>query len=368
MTSEGNPAEAKTYATLKLATGVAASVVLFLFLLAVTASGWSSDMERWARAAHPNRYLALLIFAASLWAVQMLVTLPFTFYSGFVLEHRFRLSNRSCAGWLWDHMKGMLVTLPIAGGLGTAAYACLEAFGHAWWLPVGALVTLASVLVAGVAPVVIFPLFYRFSPLAEGSLRQRIAALCSRARLRVDGIFTFDLSKTTRKANAGFAGLGKTRRIILGDTLVGHCNDDEIETVVAHELGHDVHRHLLVGLIAGAVFSFLGLFLVSRAYAWSLAWFGFSSITEFAALPVLAIWLAALRLVTTPLGNMLSRHQERQADAYAVSLTGRPDAFASALRKLGTTNLADPSPRPLIEFLFYSHPSLARRLRAVEGA
>ena len=368
MTFEGNPAEAKTYARLKLATGVAASVVLFLFLLAVTASGWSSDLERWARAAHPNHYLALLIFAASLWAVQTLVTSPFTFYSGFVLEHRFHLSNRSFAGWLWDHMKGMLVTLPIAGALGIAAYACLEAFGHEWWLPVGALLTLASVLIAGVAPVVIFPLFYRFSPLAEGALRQRIADLCSRARLRFDGVFTFDLSKTTRKANAGFAGLGRTRRIILGDTLVGQFNDDEIETVVAHELGHYVHRHILVGLVVGAASSFLGLFIASRAYAWSLSWFGLSSITEFAALPVLALWLAAFGLVTTPLGNMLSRHHERQADAYAVSLTGRPDAFASALRKLGTTNLADPSPHPLIEFLFYSHPSLARRLHTVEGA
>jgi STE24 endopeptidase len=368
VTFEGNPAEAKTYARLKLATGVAASVVLFLFLLAVTASGWSSDLERWARATHPNHYLALLVFAASLWAAQTLVTLPFTFYSGFILERRFHLSTRSCAGWFRDHMKGMLVTLPIAGALGIAAYAFLEAFEHEWWLPVGALLTLASVLVAGAAPLVIHPFFYRFSPLAEGPLRQRIADLCARARLRFDGVFTFDLSTTTRKANAGFTGLGRTRRIILGDTLMGQFNDDEIETVVAHELGHYVHGHVRVGLLVGAVSSFLGLFVASRAYAWSLSWFGFSSITEFAALPLLALWLAAFGFVTTPLGNMLSRHHERQADAYAVRMTGRPDAFASALRKLGRMNLADPSPHPLIEFLFSSHPSLARRLRGVEGS
>jgi len=367
VTFEGNPAEAKTYARLKLATGVAASVVLFLFLLVVTASGWSSDLEQWARSMHPNPYVALLIFAASLWAVQTFVMAPFTFFAGFVLEHRFHLSNRSLAGWIWDHIKGMLVTLPIAGALGIAAYMCLEQFGNDWWLPVGALLTLTSVIMAGVAPVVIFPLFYTFSPLAEGALRQRIADLCARARLRFDGIFTFDLSKTTRKANAGFAGIGRSKRILLGDTLVRQFNDDEIETVVAHELGHYVHRHILVGLFVGAASSFLGLFIASRAYVWSLSWFGFLSITGFAALPLLALWLAAFGLVTTPLGNMLSRHHERQADAYAVSMSGRPDAFASALRKLGTTNLADPSPHPLIEFLFYSHPSLTRRLRAVEG-
>lgn len=364
MTFEGNSAEAKTYARLKLATGVAASVVLFLFLLAVTASGWSSDLEHWARSMTPHRYLALLVFAASLWAAQTVVTAPFTFYSGFVLEHRFHLSSRSLAGWLWDHTKGLLVTLPIAGLLGIAAYVCLEMFGDEWWLPVGVLVTLASVITTGVAPVVIFPIFYTYSPLPDGVLRQRLTELCARARLRFDGIFTFDLSRNTRKANAGFAGLGPSKRIILGDTLVREFNDDEIETVVAHELGHYVHRHIPACLLVGAVSSFLGLFIASRAYAWSLPWFGFPSPTDFAALPLLALWLAAFAVVTTPLGNMLSRHHERQADAYAVRLTGRPDAFASALRKLGTTNLADPSPHPVIEFLLYSHPSLARRLRA----
>ncbi len=368
MTFEGNPAEAKTYARLKLATGVAASVVLFLFLLAVTASGWSSDLEHWARSVTTHPTVALAVFAASLWAVQTLVAAPFTFYSGFVLEHRFRLTSRSFPAWVWDHVKGVLVTIPIAGALGIAAYLCLETFHNDWWLPVGALVTLTSVVMTAVAPVLIFPLFYTFLPLADGGLRQRIAELCGRARLRFDGIFTFDLSKTTRKANAGFAGIGRSRRIVLGDTLVRGFSDDEIETVVAHELGHYVHRHLLVGLLVGAVSSFLGLFVASRAYAWSLPWFGFSSVTEFAALPLLALWLGAFGLVTTPLGNMLSRHHERQADAYAIRLTGRPDAFASTLRKLATTNLADPSPHPLVEFLLYSHPSLGRRLRAVEGA
>jgi STE24 endopeptidase len=367
VTFEGNPAEAKTYSRLRIATGVAASVVLFLFLLTVIASGWSAGLERWARSVSPHPYVALVIYAAVLWAAQTIVAAPFTYVSGFVLEHRFHLSNRSLPGWIWDRLKGVLVTMPLAGGLGLAAYACLEIFGTDWWMPVGALLTLTSLIMAWGAPVVIFPLFYRFSPLVEGDLRRRIERLCVHARLRFDGVFTFDLSKTTRKANAGFTGIGRSKRIILGDTLVRNFNDDEIETVVAHELGHYVHRHILVGLLIGAVSSFLGLYVASRAHAWSLSWFGFTSISEFAALPLLALWLAAFGLATTPLGNALSRHHERQADIFAVRLTGRPDAFASALRKLATTNLADPSPHPVVEFLFYSHPALARRLRAVES-
>jgi STE24 endopeptidase len=368
VTFEGTPAEAKTYARLKLATGVAASVVLFLFLLAVTASGWSSDLERWARSAHPHPYVALAIFAGSLWAAQSLLLAPFTFFAGFVLEHRFGLSTRSFAGWVLDRAKGLALTIPIAGALGIAAYACLETFGSLWWLPVAALLTAASVGMAWLAPVVIFPLFHRFTPLTDGALRQRIMELCDRARLRFDGIFSFDMSKTTRKANAAFAGLGPSRRIILGDTLLRDFTDDEIEAVVAHELGHYARRHIRTGLLIGAVSSFAGLFAASRLYAASLPWFGLASTTQFAALPVLALWLALFGLVTTPLGNMLSRRHERQADAYAVRLTGRPDAFLSALRKLGRTNLADPSPHPVVEFLFYSHPSLSRRLRTVEAA
>jgi STE24 endopeptidase len=189
--------------------------------------------------------------------------------------------------------------------------------------------------------------------------------LCRDAGVRVEGIFSFNLSKNTRKANAAFTGIGRSRRIILGDTLLDNFSEEEIETVFAHELGHYRFSHVRAGILAGTVSTFAGLFVASLMYETSAAAFGFSSPAAIGALPLLAIWLSLFGLFTAPIGNMLSRRHERQADAYAVRTTGKREAFASALRKLGAMNLADPAPHPFVVFMFYSHPPLAQRIRAI---
>jgi len=313
-----------------------------------------------------NNYAVLLLFTLVIGLMQTAVTVPGGFYSGYVIERRFQLSNQTFGGWAWEKSKGMLVSLPLMMGLVAVVYYCLERYGALWWLPVSVVVSVVSVILARLAPVLIMPLFYRFTPLPEGSLRQRIERLCVNAKVRFEGVFSFNLSKNTRKANAGFTGIGKARRIVLGDTLITEFTDDEIETVFAHELGHYVHRHIIIGIATGTVSTFAGLFVTSLLYDWSREAFGFASRTDIAALPLLALWLSILGLVGGPVGNILSRRHERQADAYAVRTTGNRTAFLSALRKLSTTNLADPDPHPLVEFLFYSHPSIGKRLRSVE--
>jgi len=232
---------------------------------------------------------------------------------------------------------------------------------------VGIAVTLLTVVLARLAPVLIMPLFYRFTPIGEGSLKERILRLCVDAGVRIDGIFSFNLSKNTRKANAAFTGIGRSRRIILGDTLVRDFSEEEIETVFAHELGHYRFGHIRKGIAAGTLLTFTGLFAASLLYAWSLTLFGYASPADLGALPMLAVWLSLFGLVTSPLGNLLSRRHEREADRYAVASTGKREAFVSALRKLGAMNLADPDPHPLVEFLFYSHPPITKRIRAVEA-
>jgi STE24 endopeptidase len=228
------------------------------------------------------------------------------------------------------------------------------------------LMSFVSILLARIAPVLFMPLFYRFDPLPDGPLKERIAKLCAAAGLKFEGIFTFNLSKNTKKANAGFTGIGKSRRIILGDTLVQDFSEEEIETVFAHELGHYKHRHITIGIVNGILSTFVGLYLTSRLYAWSVAAFAFDSITSLEALPLLAIWLGLFGLVTSPISNMISRRHERQADAYAVAVTKNGPAFAAALRRLADTNLADPEPHPLVEFLFYRHPSISKRIQLLE--
>jgi STE24 endopeptidase len=367
VTSPHSPDQAKTYNRVKLGIGIASSVLSLLLMTFVVLSGLSKNLGDWTLSLSPHRYLSLLLFVSSLGLLQSTISVPSGFLSGFIVEHRYNLSNQSLARWAWEHLKGMLVATPLAALVAVLLYACLDIYGSRWWLPVGCATTLISVVLTRVAPVLILPLFYTFRPVENGTLKDRILGLCDRAGLHVGGIFAFNLSKNTRKANAGFTGIGKSRRIVLGDTLLREFSEEEIETVFAHELGHYYHRHIRTGILVGTLSTFLGLAVTARLYEWSSAALGFQTLTDLGALPLLGIWLSLFAVFTSPVGNAISRRHERQADTYAVNATGNPAAFASALRKIATQNLSDVEPHPLIEFLFYSHPSIRRRLAAVEA-
>ncbi len=363
-----SPGTAKAYNRLKLSLGLLSSILAFLLPVALIVEGWSTPLAAWARSILPGTHGALVVFLLAVAALQAAITLPFAFVLGYVVEHRYGLSNQSLTRWALERLKGVLVSAPLAGAIAITLFLCMEWFGDSWWAVLGVILTLANILLARVAPVLLLPIFYRVVPLEEGHLKTRITSLCTSTGFRYEGIYSFDLSKNTRKANAAFTGIGKSKRILLGDTLLKGFSDEEIETVVAHELGHFFHRHILIGILTGAVATFAGLFVAARLYSWSLARAGFAGLTDLPALPLLAVWISLFALVTMPLGNMLSRKHERDADVFAVRTTGNAAGFASALRKLAAQNLADPDPHPLIEFLLYSHPSIHRRLRMVEGA
>jgi STE24 endopeptidase len=367
VTSFRRSSKAKTYNRIKLTTGVSSSVFVFILLLFLVLSGWSRELEQFAHAVATNRYAALFVFALSIGLLQEGIALPLAFFSGYTVEHRFRLSNQTVWRWFLERIKAYAVGVPMAGAVLAILYFSLTNFGQWWWLPVAALLTLSSLVLARIGPAMIFPLFYRFVPLKEGMLRERILRLCATAGITINGVFTFNLSKNTKKANAGLAGIGKGKRIILADTLMNDFTEDEIETVFAHEMGHYVRRHILQGILTGTISTFLTLFLTAQLYQWSIGQLGFSSVSQLAALPLLALWLSLLGMVSSPLGNILSRRRERQADTYAVRTTDKRDAFVAALRKLESTNLADPEPHPLIEFLFCTHPPMTKRIRFLES-
>jgi STE24 endopeptidase len=261
----------------------------------------------------------------------------------------------------------MLVAIPIITPLAALVYFFLLTFHMLWWLPVALSLFVVSIGLSRIAPVLILPLFYKLTPLDETPLKERIIALTRSTKMIVEGIYAFNLSKTTKKANAAFTGIGRSKRILLGDTLMENFSDDEIETVFAHELGHYSHGHIRTGIIVGTVSIFLGLYLTSLAYAASLEWFGFTSITQLSALPLLTLWLGLYSFVTSPVSNILSRKHEFEADRYAVERTKNRTAFISTMNKLASMNLADRTPHPLVEFLFYSHPSIEKRIAAVEN-
>ncbi len=355
----------KRYSKTKLIFSILSPASSFLVVAIILVSGFSTSLRDWAMSQSSNEYVAVVLFLFVITLIESAVTFPVSFYSSYIVEHRYNLSNQTLGRWLWERVKGLLIAAPLLVVGVVVLFYCLKEYREWWWLPVSTVLAFFSVVFARVVPIIIMPLFYKFTPLEDHSLKEAIAKLCHDAGIRFDGIFSFNMSKNTKKANAGFTGIGRSKRIILGDTLLKDFTQEEIETVFAHELGHYRYRHIIVGMAVGILSTFVGLFVTSRLYLWSMPWFGFTAMTDPAALPLLGLWLTVFGLVTSPFGNILSRKHEREADIYAVRTTRNKPAFISALRKLAQTNLADPAPHPLVEFLFYSHPSIARRIAMV---
>jgi STE24 endopeptidase len=215
-----------------------------------------------------------------------------------------------------------------------------------------------SLLISFILPVVIIPMFYKLRPLEDESLAAALRAMAERAGARVVGVFRIELGAKTRKANAAFAGFGRTRRILLGDTLLAHFSAPEIEVVLAHELAHFRHHDVWKGLALGAAVTTAGLWLSDL---WLRAAVG-SDLANVEHLPLLALALTLFALVTSPLTNAWSRRAEYRADADALEMTRDGAAFESAMRKLAGQNLADMEPHPVVEFLFHDHPALSKRI------
>ncbi|HWP83289.1 MAG TPA: M48 family metallopeptidase [Bacteroidota bacterium] len=356
---------AKAYSRTKLIVGIVGTVIFFAYSFAMVAFGGTRLIESGIRSVLSNDYLVFLGFASVFGLIELILTLPLRYYSGYHLEHKFHLSNQTLIVWFREGVKGMVVGLVIGTPVLLIFFYCLQTYGEHWWVPVGIAMFLFSVLFARLAPVLIFPLFYKFQPLADGSLKSKLIALCKRGGVKIVDVYVFDMSKNTKKANAAFTGIGKSKRILLGDTLVANCTDEEIETVVAHELGHHTLNHLWRMMLLGTVTTFAGLWLTAWLYEASIEWFGFSSITQPAALPLLSIWFGIYSILISPLTNGISRMHEYAADRFAVRFMQNNEVFLNALRKLSTINLADPEPPPLVEFWSYSHPPLKKRINAI---
>lgn len=357
--------DSKKYNNIKLIVGITKGVVSFLLILLFVITGLSRELENYLSEITQNGYLLLLMFVIVAGIAGSVIFFPVNYYMEFYLEHKYQLSNQTFLKWILENAKGVLVSAVIGIPVLLAFYYIMNRFGAMWWLPFSILLFILSVVLARIVPIVVLPLFYKITPLEDDDLKERIEKLSSDAGMRLKEIFRFNMSKNTRKANAAFTGLGKSKRILLGDTLLDNYSRDEIETVIAHELGHYKHKHIVKNLVFGTVSSFLTFFLISVLYGVSLKWFGFSSITEIAALPLLTLWAMLIGVVQTPLGSNISRRYEYQADEYAVKVTGKPDAFVNTLEKLNEQNLGDKDPHPFVEWFFYSHPSIKKRIAAI---
>jgi STE24 endopeptidase len=355
----------KTYNNLKLAISVTKGITTFLLLFLFVTTGLSRWLLLLLTHYSANNYILFLLFIGVIGIASGILFAPLNYYTGFYLEHKYNLSNQTFLAWIWEDVKGLLVSLVIGIPILLLFYYSLNRFGAAWWLPFAIIIFVLSVLLARVAPIIILPLFYKVTPIEDEDLKSRISILAKDAGIKVENVYKFNMSKNTKKANAAFTGIGKSKRIILGDTLLDKFSGDEIETVIAHELGHYKMKHIIKNIIIGTASSFLTLFLIAYFYDKSIAWFHFTGRIDISALPLLSLWAMVIGLIFTPLGNLLSRKYEYEADGYSVAATGKASQFIAALEKLNEQNLGDKDPHPFVEWFFYSHPSIKNRIAAI---
>lgn len=300
---------------------------------------------------------AVLILGAG----QQLLTLPVSWLGGFWLPRRYGLSHQPLVSWLWDRTKGGLIGVVLATAGSLVVYGLLRSTPW-WWLWAAAAFFAGHALLAFVTPIWLVPLFYRLTPLADGDLRSRLLRLAERARVPAVGVWIADQSRRSRTANAAVTGLGRTRRILLFDTLVNRFEPEEVEAVLAHELGHHVAGDVWRGLAVQGAVTLAAFWVADRALAAGAGALGLSGPADIAGLPLLGLVTMAVSLIALPVINGWSRRVETRADDFALRLTRAPGPFIGAMERLAGLNLAERDPHFLKELLLYSHPSVGRRI------
>jgi STE24 endopeptidase len=360
--------EARRYNRTRRWLGVADFALSLIFVLVLLATGWNGTLRDLAMHGSYEHYaLAVFLYVLMLMLIGKVLGLGLEYY-GFRVEHRYNLSNQKLRGWLWDEAKGFLVGVALASIVVELLYFIIREFPQNWWLIAWAAFLGLFVLMAQLAPVVLFPIFYKFEPLDNAELKSRLVGLSERAGTRIRGVYKWNLSEKSKKANAALTGLGSTRRIILADTLLEQYSADEIEAVLAHELGHHVHRHILKSIAVQALVTLAGFWAANWALHYAVErthWF--VTVSDFANLPLLVLVSTVLSLLLLPALNAYSRYNERQADRYAFQSIASVEPFISSMNKLADQNLAERSPARWVEWFFQSHPAISRRVAAAEA-
>ncbi len=354
--------KAKSYSSQKYTLNIIGTVYLLVLLIVFAGSGLSRIIEQSLFKILVNPLVVLPVYLVVIASVYYLLEFPLNFYGSYVLEHKFALSKQKIINWLSDQIKSGIISYIIGLVLIGAFYYIAGRNPYSWWFIISLFWIFFSLILARLTPIIIIPLFFKYKKLSDEDLRSRIMNLAQKMKVKILDCFEIDFSKKTLKANAAFVGMGKTRRVILADTLKDKYSADEIEVILAHEFAHYRLKHLWKLILFNSSVTIILFYLIFKTSSLALSFFGLNSLSEFAALPVMLIYFTLFGLITQPLGNFLSRKLEKNADKMALEVTGKKEAFVSMMNKLADQNLADRKPHPLIKFFFFDHPPIDERI------
>jgi STE24 endopeptidase len=308
--------------------------------------------------------LSGLIFFGILALIGGLLDIPFDLYGHFVIEKKYGFSTMTIKLWITDLIKSLLISAILMGILLGAFLALLHYAPNSWWFWIWIVFASFQLLMLWLYPIVIAPLFNKYEPVKNEGLKEAIIAMMVKVGLKTQGVYQVDAGKRSKHTNAYFTGLGKTKRIVLYDTLLASHTDEEILSVLAHEIGHWKKKHILKQLIFVELGSLLVFYLFYRLVDWPLLYqtFGFEQAVSYVGLLLLAAIFSPLAFFFTPIGAMITRKFEREADEFAHHLTGTSAPMCNALKRLAKDNLANLFPHPFYAWFYYSHPPLIERV------
>ncbi len=345
-----------------------ASIMLPLTIAFILLGGFNG-LDTWARSFGLSQVLTGLVFTALVMLLAFLTQLPFSLYSTFVIEERFGLNNTTGKTYLLDILKTILLAVVLGGPVLALVFLFFERYGGTAWLYCWLLVAVVTIVIQVIAPVIILPLFNRFTPLEDGPLQEAITAYACQQGFPLQGVFTMDGSRRSNRLNAFFTGFGRFRRIVFFDTLLAKMTGPEIMAILAHEMGHWKKKHILkmtvISLLqTGFMFALMSLFISNRGL---FAAFGMDHVSVYAGLVFFGFLYTPIATVVSILTNTISRRHEYEADAYAVASTGLGEELIMGLKKLCRANMANLTPHPLQVVVGYSHPPVLERIRAIRS-
>ena len=359
---EATQKKAKEYARRGMQRSIIISSISFLGIILILRFGITTALKEFVTGYVSSECAVIALFMLigylAIWAIM----LPLSYYEGYVVEHKYDLSTQTKRSWTSDQLKGLILGLVMILGIVEVIYYLLRAFPDIWWVIAWVFMTGLSIVMAYIAPVILMPIFFKYGPIEDEELKNNLTALAEKAGINTIGVFEMKVEEKTKRAVGALAGIGRTRRILLSDTLLKNCTAAEIEGVIGHELGHHVHKDIGKGIVEGAAFMFVGLFFVDSLLKDTMSLFGFTEISDIAALPLFSLILGFFFMMLSPIENTMSRRAERQADLYELKIVNKPDEFISSMTKLCGQNLIDADPHPLIELLTYDHPSGKKRV------